>query len=58
MDELLQPASDLGVLVQGIVMALVLGALLWLTRRHREWRLVVIGVGMVLIGLFGLRAAH
>ncbi|MFO7779622.1 MAG: hypothetical protein R6V28_14845 [Nitriliruptoraceae bacterium] len=54
----LQPATDLGVLVQfGLVLTLLLLASWWL--RHRpEWRLVVLGLGMVLLGAMGVRAAH
>lgn len=58
MDELLQPSTDLGVLVQVIVLAVAFVLGLWLTRQRSEWRLVVLGVGLVVAGLMGLRAAH
>lgn len=54
----LQPATDLGVLAQFVLaVTLVLLASWWL--RHRpEWRLVVLGLGLVLLGAMGVRAAH
>lgn len=56
---LLLPATDLGVAVQAVTAVAVLGWLWWLAgRRGREWRLVVVGSALVVLGLFGLRAVH
>lgn len=30
----------------------------WVTRRHRDARLLVLGTGLVFLALIGLRAAH
>ena len=56
--ELLLPRTDAGVAVQlGVFIAAVLVALL-LVRRRREWLVLVIGVAMFGLGLFGVRAVH
>lgn len=55
---LLQPASDVGVAVQLLVLV-TLAVLLWrATSRRPEWRLVVVGGAVLAAGLVGLRAAH
>ncbi len=56
--EFLLPRTDGGVVVQAVVLMLLLGAGWWATRRRPEFRLLLIGVGLVLVGLTGLRAAH
>lgn len=58
MTELLLPRTDRGVVAQAVVLMLLLGAGWWATRRRPEFRLLLIGVGLVLVGLTGLRAAH
>lgn len=52
------PSTDLGVLLQFavVVIAVVVGWRLLASRPH--WRLVLLGVGLVLLGAMGLRAAH
>lgn len=55
---LLLPTTDLGVVVQVLLAAALLGVLWSLTRHRPEWRLVVLGAALLLFGLFGLRAAH
>lgn len=57
-EELLLPRTDRGVLVQLSVLCVVFGGALWASRRHADLRLVVIGVGLVVVALAGLRAAH
>jgi len=55
---LLQPATDVGVLAQfALVLTLLLVAGWWL-RRRPEWRLVLVGLGLLLLGAMGIRAAH
>lgn len=58
MSELVLPRTDAGVAVQVVVAVVVLLAGLWATRRRPDARLVVVGAGLVLVGLIGLRAAH
>ena len=58
MEALLFPRTDAGVVVQVVVLAVLIGGALWLTRQHRDARLVVIGGSLLLVGLVGLRAAH
>lgn len=55
---LLLPPTDVEVVAQVVLVAALLGWLWWIARRRPEWRLVVIGGGMIALGLFGLRAAH
>ena len=54
----LQPATDVGVAMQVVVLLLVVGGLLWRLRAHPEWRLVALGTGLIMLGLMGVRAAH
>lgn len=58
MAELILPRTDAGVAVQAAALAVLLAVGWWGTRRRPEARLVLIGAGLVLIGLTGLRAAH
>lgn len=55
---LLLPSTDTGVVLQLVLAVALTGWLLWVARHRPEWRLVVIGSALVLLGLFGLRAAH
>ncbi len=57
-DGLVAPTTDLGVFLQVavVVIAIVVGWRLLAPRPH--WRLVLIGVGLLLFGAMGLRAAH
>lgn len=55
---LLQPRTDVGVLIQLVALASLLAAAVFATRRHPDARLLVIGVGIVVVALAGLRAAH
>lgn len=56
--ELLLPRTDAGVAVQAAIVVVVVAALLWATRRVPHLRLLVVGVGVMLVALGGLRAAH
>lgn len=55
---LVAPTTDLGALLQFavVVIAVVVGWRFLASRPH--WRLVLIGVGLLLVGAMGLRAAH
>lgn len=55
---MIRPATDTGVVVQLVVLLAVVAGLVWVTRTRPEWRLVVIGAGLLALGLMGLRAAH
>lgn len=54
----LRPATDLGVAVQLIALVTVVGLAAWRVWHRPEWRLVVLGAGLLLLGGMGLRAAH
>jgi len=56
--ELLLPRTDAGVITQVVVLLLVFSVALWRTWRHPDVRLVVVGIGLILGALVGLRAAH
>lgn len=58
MDELLQPRTDAGVLAQVLVVVLVWAVALWRVRRSRDARLLTAGLGVFVLGLMALRAAH
>lgn len=58
LNRLLLPASDLGVALQVALLVLALIGAWRLSRAHRYWRPAIVGVGMLLLGLMGLRAAH
>lgn len=58
MNSLLLPRTDLGVLAQVIVLGALLALAVWGTRRRPEYRLLALGVGLLLFALMGLRAAH
>lgn len=58
LNRLLLPASDLGVTLQVVVLTLAMLGALRLSRTHRYWRPLIVGVGLLLLGLMGLRAAH
>lgn len=56
--DLLLPTTDRGVAVQAVVVLAILAGALLAARRHREWRLVVVGAALLAVGAFGLRALH
>jgi hypothetical protein len=58
MSSLLLPRTDLGVLAQVIALIAVVAVAVWGTRRRPEFRLLALGIGLVLFALMGLRAAH
>lgn len=58
MIDLILPTTDAGVAAQTVIV-LVLGAgAVFATRRRKEWMLLAIGVTMVILGFFGVRALH
>lgn len=58
MTEWLFPRTDAGVGVQVVALVVLVGVGLWATRRRPDARLLVVGSGLVLLALAGLRAAH
>lgn len=56
--DVLLPRTDLGVMLQLSVVITVGGLALFVTRRHHDWRLVVVGVLVLVLAGFGLRALH
>jgi len=56
--ELLLPRTDAAVLVEFVLVVVVLTVALTLVWRHREWRSLVAGSGLLLLGLMGLRVLH
>lgn len=56
--DLLLPHTDAGVGAQLVVLAVLVGAGSWRTRRRPELRLLVWGIALVLLGMFGLRLLH
>ena len=58
MRDLVLPTTDAGVAVQAVIVAIVVAALLLRTWHDRDLRLLVLGSGVFVAGLFMLRAAH
>ena len=58
MSRLLLPASDVGVAVQVVVLVVALVGAWRLSRARAHWHPLIVGAGMLLFGLMGLRAAH
>jgi hypothetical protein len=56
--DLLLPATDAGVAAQLAVVIVVVAIALWRFWSNSEIRLLVIGSGIVVLGLMGLRALH
>ena len=58
MTQFLLPRTDGAVLVQVIVVGVVVAIACASVRRNRDWRTLVGGSGLLLLGLLGLRALH
>jgi hypothetical protein len=56
--DLLLPATDAGVAAQLAVVIVVVAIALWRFWSNPEIRLLVVGSGIVVLGLMGLRALH
>jgi hypothetical protein len=56
--DLLLPTTDAGVAAQLAVVFVVVAIALWRFWSNPEIRLLVIGSGIVVLGLMGLRALH
>ena len=58
MRDLLLPTTDAGVAVQAAILAVAFAVAWRVTRRSKDLRLLVVGSGVLLAALMGLRAAH
>lgn len=56
--DLLLPATDAGVLVQLVLVAIVASVVSVIARRNRDVRLAVVGLTVLTVGLLALRAVH
>jgi hypothetical protein len=56
--DLLLPTTDGGVGIQLAVWAIISVGALFATRRNKDLRLLVIGLGVLALGLMGVRAIH
>lgn len=56
--DLLLPKTDTAVLIQLVVVLLALGIALWRVWSNPDLRLLVIGTGLLVLGLMGLRSLH
>ncbi len=56
--DILLPRTDAGALAQVVVVTIALLAALVMVRRSIEARLLVLGVGMVMLGWMALRTLH
>ena len=58
MKEWLLPRTDGGVGFQLVAFLSIVALGLLLTRHRREWRILVVGITLLGLGLFGVRAIH
>ena len=58
LDGLLQPTTDAGVAAQAVIAVLLVSVLAWWVRRDVDLLRLVVGAGVLLGGLFVLRAMH
>lgn len=58
MTDVLLPATDGGVIAQLVFVLVTWAIALWLLRNRPDSRLVVVGVGLVLVALIGVRTLH
>jgi Na+-translocating ferredoxin:NAD+ oxidoreductase RnfD subunit len=58
MTDVLLPRTDGGALVQALTVLALLGGVLVFVRRDREWRRFVLGLAVLALAWFGLRAVH
>jgi hypothetical protein len=56
--DLLLPDTDGGVAVQLVVFLSLAMTGIVLTRRRREWLILSVGITLLGLGLFGVRAVH
>lgn len=56
--DLLLPSTDGGVAIQFVIWLALSAAALWFTRRHKDLRLLAIGLSVLTFGLLAIRAIH
>jgi len=57
-DRVLLPATDRGVALQIVIVVVGMASAWWLLGSRRHWRPAAMGIGLLLLGAMGLRAAH
>jgi hypothetical protein len=58
MIEIFLPSTDRGVLFQLVLWTLLSGYAVYKTRTNQDYRILVIGVSLVIYSLMGVRALH
>lgn len=58
MIDLILPRTDGGVLAQLVVVTVLFATATWLARRHKDVRVLVIGLWLLAYGGMGVRALH
>ncbi|MBK5267007.1 MAG: hypothetical protein JJE47_06175 [Acidimicrobiia bacterium] len=58
MIDLLLPTTGAGVIAQGVVAAGLIGLGIWHTGAHRDRRILVVGLALLITAGLGLRALH
>jgi hypothetical protein len=56
--DLWSPQTDAGVIAQVIVTLLIIASSAWLARREKALVQLVVGIGMVVLAWYGIRASH
>lgn len=56
--DILVPGTDAGALTQIVVVVIAVAATLLIVRRRAEARLLVLGVGLLVLGWMALRSLH
>lgn len=56
--DLWSPQTDAGVITQVIITLLLIGVSIWLVRREKALVQLVVGIGMVVLAWYGIRALH
>lgn len=58
LSELWSPRTDAGVFVQVVATIVLIVTLAWIARRESSIVLLIVGVGMVVLAWYGIRALH
>ena len=56
--DLLLPTTDAGVIAGGVLATGLIGFGIWHARAHRDRRIFIVGLAVLTIAGFGLRALH
>ena len=58
MIDVLLPSTDGGVAIQLMLLAVLTAAGVYLTREHRHYRILIVGVAVLTLGVMAVRAVH